>query len=332
MSTALKRMGCVSLVVLLTTLSTLIRLDLAFAQTAYVVPPAGVLKQYKRAVERTVDQIVADFGPHLRPEHRAMLKLIDIGVTSSGNFDRVFAINGRDGRQIKIDVGFVLVMELIQDAVILTYMHGVGDAKTFESYVDRVAEMFIRNSNLYREGKPMNAIPPYVEFVALPATRVQSIYNSPGFQNVRVDYKVETLAVILGHELGHHFLGHLDLDALKVRRGSTLTESEKLKESRRREAKADAFGVDLAIKAGYSPMKAAWPFIFFAVLGDDPDVTARSHPDSGCRAGRVFESGAVAARANPEFLEELRRKGLLTRWEKEVEGELKRLNQTCSDE
>lgn len=313
-------------------LSFLCQSEAASAQTAFAPPPPGVLRQYQRATERAVDQIIGDFLPQLRPEQRALVTSIDIVVPSSGNFDRVFAVNGPDGRRIEIDVGFIVVMELIQDAAILTSVHGIGDAKTFEKYAYLVADLFLENSNAYRRGQPRKAIPPYVQVVSVPPARFQPIYSSPDFQNLRVEYKVQTLAVVLGHELGHHLLGHLDADKLAARRNSGLTEEAKSNESRRREASADAFGVDLAIRAGYNPLEAAWPFIFFAMLGDDPDITTRSHPDSGCRAGRVFKAGAKAAMAKPDFVKELERKGLRAKWEREIEGELERLLKDCKDE
>lgn len=94
------------------------------------------------------------------------------------------------------------------------------------------------------------------------------------------------IALILGHELGHHALGHTTRKV--VEKPAPLEAIE----SHRREADADRFGADLALAAGYSvrrALKVEWQGLE-RLGGNAPaaGATCGSHPGSSDRAARVL--------------------------------------------
>ena len=94
------------------------------------------------------------------------------------------------------------------------------------------------------------------------------------------------IALILGHELGHHALGHTTRKV--VEKPAPLEAIE----SHRREADADRFGAKLALAAGYSvrrAVKAKWQG-WGRLGGNAPAAgsTCVSHPGNSDRAARVL--------------------------------------------
>ena len=94
------------------------------------------------------------------------------------------------------------------------------------------------------------------------------------------------IALILGHELGHHALGHTTVEV--VEKPTPL----KAIESHRVEADADRFGAKLALIAGYSvrrAVKAKWQGLE-RLGGNAPaaGATCVSHPGNSDRAARVL--------------------------------------------
>lgn len=94
------------------------------------------------------------------------------------------------------------------------------------------------------------------------------------------------IALVLGHELGHHALGHT------TREEFAKPGAFKAMESHRREADADLFGARLMLKAGYSlrkGVKAEWMGLDArGWIGSPTASTCRSHPGASDRATRLF--------------------------------------------
>ncbi|WP_045389356.1 M48 family metalloprotease [Falsirhodobacter sp. alg1] len=113
----------------------------------------------------------------------------------------------------------------------------------------------------------------------------------------------DELAFVMGHEAAHHILGHLDQQAqtatLGAIAGSLAAQLGGLDEStlsqfgagiggrvysKNYELQADSLGTEIAIKAGYDPVKGIG---FFSRLPDPGDQFLGSHPANADRIAAV---------------------------------------------
>ena len=126
-----------------------------------------------------------------------------------------------------------------------------------------------------KTGKPIKQDGKFIPFVAV----------TWGYLEL-LDGDANAIALVLGHELGHHALGHTTQE--RVLKPGALAGAH----GHRREADADLFGARLMLKAGYSLRKA----VKIEWLGLDSrgwiqsaaSGTCRSHPADSDRAKRLF--------------------------------------------
>jgi tetratricopeptide (TPR) repeat protein len=101
----------------------------------------------------------------------------------------------------------------------------------------------------------------------------------------RFDGDVHALALVLGHELGHHMLGHT------AQRVTTKPAAKAAMDGHRQEADADLFGARLMLRAGYSirqAVAAKWKGMARAGgLYSPANGTCLSHPATSDRAARL---------------------------------------------
>jgi|GEM_PF-1707788 len=103
-----------------------------------------------------------------------------------------------------------------------------------------------------------------------------------------VEGNEDAIACILGHELGHHALGHTVREAVlkPVPLGAM--------DGHRREADADLYGAKLALKAGYSVrngLKVQWRgWDRMGGIAVAAEVTCQSHPGDSDRAARILKA------------------------------------------
>ena len=258
-----------------------------------------MLARYHRAISRTIDDILLKIKPNLTERQRIELRQINIVVSYGENVFGVYARRKGQYKEIVVTVGFITTMEAIQDAAMIAQRMGYPSRDVLD-YVDRVAGLMLGNKELRDRGLPVKRIPFFYEFVRVPDREFQSLIGSANFLNERTLLKVESLAFVIAHELGHHFLGHLG------NRRVTLED----------ELAADEFALDLGVKSGFSPLLAIWPFMFFAYL-EDPNsarTEKRTHPKTICRVARFLEVGVKVAMADQEFGRYLDRTGQRRAW------------------
>lgn len=98
----------------------------------------------------------------------------------------------------------------------------------------------------------------------------------------------DAIACILGHELGHHALGHT------VREPALKPVPLGAMDGHRREADADLYGAKLALKAGYSVrngLKVQWRgWDRMGGIAVAAEVTCQSHPGDSDRAARILKA------------------------------------------
>lgn len=119
---------------------------------------------------------------------------------------------------------------------------------------------------------------------------------------------VDELAFVLGHEAAHHILGHLDQQAQTAQMGALLgglaasiggLDPDALTNvgaglggrvySKNHELQADDLGTEIAIRAGYDPVKGLG---FFQRMPDPGDRFLGSHPANTARVAVVRQRAA----------------------------------------
>ncbi|WP_128254304.1 M48 family metallopeptidase [Falsirhodobacter deserti] len=123
----------------------------------------------------------------------------------------------------------------------------------------------------------------------------------------------DELAFVMGHEAAHHILGHLDRQAQSATAGALLggiaasiagIDPETLTDvgaglggrvySKSHELEADSLGAEIAITAGYDPVKGLG---FFQRLPDPGDRFLGSHPANADRIAVVRRKAAQMGRS-----------------------------------
>ena len=215
--------------------------------------PMELLDQYYRASKRTIHYILGEFEPHLTRRQRAMLEDIEISISYNAYVGDVVAIQrqGGAGRSIRMSLGFVITMEAVQDAFIIGNALGRND-DTVE-YVYEVTRIMLRNSTRDSRGEALETVPYFHQYARISERELLDVMSAQEFQYLRDLVRLHALGFVVAHELGHHFLNHLE-------KGGTTVEDER---------EADVFALELGIKAGYSPLFGAMPYMFFVAMEEN---------------------------------------------------------------
>lgn len=263
-----------------------------------------LLDQYYRAAKRTVKLIISEFEPHLTPQDRRMLNGIDISISYSEDVNHVFAVrhSATGRRNIQISLGFIITMEAILDAFIIG--DALGRIDDTLDYIEEVTRLMQENAVRRSRGYSPRVVPYFHQFAGISEREIFGVFSPEEFQSRRVLTKVDALAFVLAHELAHHFRMHLDV-------GNATYEDEK---------EADEFALDLGVKAGYSPLFGAWPYLFYISLEENlqKKILPRSHPAPTCRAMRFLDVGIGAALKDEGFVQYLDENNLKDEWMENV--------------
>ena len=275
----------------------------AFAQGE---PSEAVLSQYHRAATRTVNAVLPNLRSVLRSSERRMLDDIDIGVNRRDwNVYGVYASKRGSDRSIRFSMGFVIAVDYLDVAVAASEMLGVPGTKMID-YVHLVTESVRESAQRARRGESPVGIPSFGEWLGMPKRDWDQLVRSKQFVNYREIVKLHSFALILGHELAHHFEGHLD-DA-----SSSVYD----------EIEADERGIEIATQADYNTLLSWTPFIFFAAMEGDQGIfdASASHPPPVCRMVRVLEVGVDDALDDRGFVNYLEETGRYYAWMANVEA------------
>lgn len=274
----------------------------AYGQNA---PPESVIKQYYRAATRTINTVMPKIRSVLSSREQRMLEKIDIDVDKNDwNIFGVFASRQGSTRKVRFSMGFIIAVNYIDTAVAAFEILGVSSSRLV-SYVNRVTDDVLETVRRARRGEPPIVIPSFGEWLGMPLSEWNQIVRSDQFIDYRDIVKLHSFALILGHELAHHFKGHLD--------NSTSSIEEELE--------ADERGIEIATDADYNTLLSWTPFLFFAALEGDQGIYdgKSSHPPPICRIVRVLEVGLDDALGDPRFVEYLEDTGRYDAWTTKVE-------------
>jgi hypothetical protein len=256
------------------------------------------------ASTRTCAMLISQFRPHLSEAQISILNTIDISISPSLEAHRVFASGKGSTREIEISIGFVSLISLLSDMMVFQDLPNAP--LKADDYINYVTEIAL--SNFQSETSRQHRAVSFPRFLGLSLTEEHRLYSDPTIHSKRVLMYVETLAIVLAHELAHHFYNHVDSNAT-------------LESKRANEAAADHFAVDLVIKSGHQPFLGIFPFWFFVKLEEIRRVAPhqRDHPDPACRLGEMVTSGIQVMRADNGFIDQLRKERRLAIWNEQME-------------
>jgi len=266
------------------------------------VPPDYLLSQYKRAAERTIATVLQDIRPTLSRQEQKLLDDIEILVDNEKATWDVYGVHAsRKGneRRIVFTLGFIIAVDQIDQAVAVNHLAGRQPNEVIyfiRDYVEAIRENIRRK----RRGEQTQDFPAFSQHAGYTEEKYNKIIGDPNFKVAHNQIKLDSFALILGHELGHHFLGHLD------------NSSSSLEE----ELEADTEGARISMESGHNPIGGWTPFLLFAALENDTGIYNGSdtHPPPICRATEMIQIGAEELENDPGFINFMEQSGQLDKW------------------
>jgi hypothetical protein len=209
-------------------------------------------------------------------DERAVLREIEVRIPMDYDMTRVIAFRD-DGRVIELSFGFLgVLIELCDDWVLSEYYSSQDPAiyDKYEAYLTYLNDVIDQNDRSV--GQEPVSPQPFATFAGIPAETVVEIMSQSEAQQYLGALRAAAIAFVVGHEIGHHMLGHVD------------TAPQSTAESRARESDADRYAAALTMRVGM-PAFGALPAlaIFTAMEGEaaEPDAT---HPLAACRILRAM--------------------------------------------
>jgi hypothetical protein len=236
-------------------------------------------KQYATAAGNTWEQIVKPrFMAVMTSDERRLVNSIDFRFRPGlGTYD-VFADVA--GGSVVVSGAFIAFQDAALSAFLLSYHFGVQDQ--FAAYLDYAYDKAVENVAHWKNRQPLLLIPGFASYANLDQRTVAQFGASAAYQGPLAALRVESLAFVLGHEIGHHY----DND-----RGPA-DDEEQIK----RESKADQYSMKLNLRAGFSPWSAIPVMMFFHEAGGD-----NRHPPPMCRLVAFYTLGLPALLSDPQF-------------------------------
>lgn len=219
--------------------------------------PAEVVSRYREIFLRVSRNYREAVRPYVDPQFRPMLNGISFRLDRSQNlFARAY--KEADGtRVVEVSFGFLVFMEN------LTLAYAVaGEARQdmcFFYYLNHTSQVMLRNTQAARAGLPFEPIPFFPAYVAQGGEGCRAITDADIRNPEAIAYVPggmdALLAFLLGHEVAHHLLGHVD------------SNDRSLVSSRRMETEADIWAMDHAFAIRINPSPAFPMWAFFAATG-----------------------------------------------------------------
>jgi hypothetical protein len=204
----------------------------------------------------------------LSPEERAIYDDIEFRITLDDNPSpsRARALRRDGDRLVELSVGYARTLDMIVDAAVIGEERG-DEFGFVNDYVTNVLERWRTNWDRNSKGLPNLRIPTPYDFANLTPRQTDRLESDPRLNQKRNGVFGNALAFVLGHEVGHHVLGHLESRPVDKA------------ESRRREAAADAWSIHLMLRNGANPLGGAYALLFDYLAGDNlGQELASTHP------------------------------------------------------
>jgi len=221
---------------------------------------------------RVINALLSGFAGIMDSREQAILQDIDVRVPMDYNMTRVVAYRN-DRRVIEISFGFLGVLLDVCDNWILAEYYASQDSgiyDKYEAYLAYLNQLIDRNERAV--GQKPTAAQSFATWAGIPAEVATAIMERSDVQDYKGRLRMAAIAFVLGHELGHHMLGHVDAP-----------QASSPAESRAREAEADRYAAELTMRTGIPAFGALPALGFFAAAegtAADPDAT---HPLAYCR-------------------------------------------------
>jgi hypothetical protein len=225
-------------------------------------------------------QVVTDqFKEVLPSPERQMFDKIEIRLDKhQGNIFAVFA--GRDNGKpiISVSAGYIDICRLVIGAylyedTISAKRNEPADMDSVDDYVGYIADTIIENGDRALTGGPQVEIVSYFFWIGLTEDEARTA-NDDMNNSGNAGLFRQSLAFVLGHELGHHVLGHV---------GRKTSEAD--------EEAADDYSIKLLIKSKIDPSGMFVPMMLmneFEAIGPETPKTMRSHPLTACRQKKAL--------------------------------------------
>ena len=230
------------------------------------------IKFYRDAFATVANNYRTAIRQHLPMRDRQILDRIRFKFSPSQEFFAVAYIDDREQRVIEVSFGFLVLMENITFAYAVS--GEASDEECFWHYLDAAGQALLKNTRRRLSGsKQRDLVPFFHHYVQEDGFGCELIsvrdLRNPAARDFIPGGMDSVLAILVGHEVGHHLLGHLD-------RGAART----LHQSRRFENAADIWAVEHAFSVGINPFPAIPLWAFFSIIGGT-DIGAEvesSHP------------------------------------------------------
>jgi hypothetical protein len=257
---------------------------------------------YQRALKATANDLQKG------AESSTVKKIIsDTKIIVDGNDWDVYGVRAeRNGkkRRIIFTVGFLLVARDINAAVAEMWID--NDLDSLVDYLLYLADKLKESDVAVRTGQP---IPGYMNYCVFRGNSLEyCAQRDKDATLIKTLSRVEwsSLAFLLGHELGHHALKHLE----NGRKFARYEHTERTKKSD--EAMADLYGTELMVRAGILADGAIGPLILFYSLKRESPLDSFSqagHPHPLCRWISILERQSDLISKIPSLLSALEQAG-----------------------
>ncbi len=271
----------------------------------YTNEPAAYNDATRAASTRACAMLLSEFKPHLSSAHQRMLSEINVQITSNLRADKVGARQDGSRKLIEISIGFIGLFSTLSDMFLFYDLPNATERSG--EYIDYVTKIAVSNS----KNQDRAVAKSFPRFLGLTQAQERELYEEEQVYKKRSALYVESLALVLAHELAHHFLGHLP-------------PSPNATEQQQREREADAFAVDLVIKSGHQPFLGILPYFFFIQIQGDP-----IHAAPECRFLAVLEPSiaALVDAQNSSAVPGVDMKA----WARQMQAKLPPLRQHCAE-
>ncbi len=268
-------------------------------------PSKAVLAQYQRAMERTIDIALDKMKPHMTSSQRRMLRKIDIKVSKRNwNIYGIHALRNGSDRSITFPLGFGIAVHPIDEAIAFTQLNG-GSWDDVMDYMKYYVDAMRENMRRYQKNKPMIWVDSFSHYAGYSEAQYNNTVRRKGYQYILEEIKLHGYALILAHELAHHFYGHLN--------NSTSSLDE--------EMEADEEAIKLALASDYNPVLGFTAFLFYAVFENDSGIYdgSATHPPPICRVSLMVIEGTKALKKDRKYMSHLNETGQYTAWTKAMD-------------
>ncbi len=172
------------------------------------------IQHLSETTNKTVDDLVDAFRPHIPEANRYLLDKDNINVTPFADFN---AYSDTSSGQIGIHFGLVLEMHLQAHAYIYTQTHPAS-AKNYNDYLRYLAKRSHRAAVAFKNGASVDDEPikNFWAFCDMPEPGELSETDAESLTKIMVD----ALALVLGHELSGTWSSNTSPTVQRVRTGS----------------------------------------------------------------------------------------------------------------